>query len=100
MPYGRKALHFKHAVNPRSGCSKSANFANKGHNMNVWRFLLLPAGLLILGALSADVPAGPKQPKPDAMLIEVRDLQKSLKEPGLRILDTRPQADYAKGHIP
>lgn len=34
------------------------------------------------------------------MLIEPGELQKKLKQPGLRILDTRPQAEYAKGHIP
>lgn len=34
------------------------------------------------------------------MLIEPGELQKKLKEPGLRILDTRPQAEYAKGHVP
>jgi 3-mercaptopyruvate sulfurtransferase SseA/precorrin-6B methylase 2 len=34
------------------------------------------------------------------MLIQPEDLQKALKRPGLRVLDTRPQAEYAKGHIP
>ena len=34
------------------------------------------------------------------MLIQPEQLQKDLKRPGLRLLDTRPQADYAKGHIP
>jgi thiosulfate/3-mercaptopyruvate sulfurtransferase len=34
------------------------------------------------------------------MLTEPQELQRKLHEPGLRILDTRPQADYAKGHIP
>jgi thiosulfate/3-mercaptopyruvate sulfurtransferase len=34
------------------------------------------------------------------MLIEPGDLQKKLHQPGLRILDTRPQAEYAKGHLP
>jgi thiosulfate/3-mercaptopyruvate sulfurtransferase len=43
---------------------------------------------------------GPKQPEPRTMLIEPGELQKKLKEPGLRILDTRPQAEYAKGHVP
>jgi thiosulfate/3-mercaptopyruvate sulfurtransferase len=34
------------------------------------------------------------------MLIEPAELQKELNQPGLRILDTRPQPDYAKRHIP
>jgi thiosulfate/3-mercaptopyruvate sulfurtransferase len=34
------------------------------------------------------------------MLIEPAQLQEKLKQHGLRILDTRPQADYAKDHIP
>lgn len=34
------------------------------------------------------------------MLIEPGELQNKLKRPGMRILDTRPQAEYAKGHIP
>jgi thiosulfate/3-mercaptopyruvate sulfurtransferase len=34
------------------------------------------------------------------MLTEPEELQKKLDGPGLRILDARPQADYAKGHIP
>jgi len=34
------------------------------------------------------------------MLIEPGEHQKKLKEPDLRILDTRPQAEYAKGHVP
>jgi thiosulfate/3-mercaptopyruvate sulfurtransferase len=34
------------------------------------------------------------------MLIQPGQLQKKLKRVGLRILDTRPQAEYAKGHVP
>jgi thiosulfate/3-mercaptopyruvate sulfurtransferase len=34
------------------------------------------------------------------MLIEPGELQKKLKQLGLRILDTRAQAEYAKGHVP
>jgi thiosulfate/3-mercaptopyruvate sulfurtransferase len=34
------------------------------------------------------------------MLTVPEELQKRLNEPGLRILDARPQADYLKGHIP
>ncbi len=33
------------------------------------------------------------------MLIEPGELQKKLKQPGLRVLDTRPQVEYAKGHV-
>lgn len=38
--------------------------------------------------------------EPRTMLIQPGELQKNLMQPGLRILDTRPQVDYAKGHIP
>jgi 3-mercaptopyruvate sulfurtransferase SseA/precorrin-6B methylase 2 len=38
--------------------------------------------------------------EPQTMLIQPEELDKELKRPGLRILDTRPQADYARGHIP
>jgi 3-mercaptopyruvate sulfurtransferase SseA/precorrin-6B methylase 2 len=38
--------------------------------------------------------------EPRTMLIQPEELQKQLKQPGLRLLDTRPQADYAKDHIP
>lgn len=38
--------------------------------------------------------------EPRTMLIEPEQLQKDLRRAGLRLLDTRPQADYAKGHIP
>jgi thiosulfate/3-mercaptopyruvate sulfurtransferase len=34
------------------------------------------------------------------MLVQPEELQKKLKQPGLRILDTRPQPEYAKDHIP
>jgi thiosulfate/3-mercaptopyruvate sulfurtransferase len=34
------------------------------------------------------------------MLTEPAELQKKLNESGLRILDTRPPADYTRGHIP
>jgi rhodanese-related sulfurtransferase len=39
-------------------------------------------------------------PERKTMLIEPAELQKKLKQPGLRILDTRAAVDYAKGHIP
>ncbi|HEY7425094.1 MAG TPA: rhodanese-like domain-containing protein [Gemmataceae bacterium] len=45
----------------------------------------------------AKVEAG-KEPR--TMLIQPAELQNDLKRPGLRLLDTRAQPDYAKGHIP
>jgi thiosulfate/3-mercaptopyruvate sulfurtransferase len=41
-----------------------------------------------------------KQSGSRIMLLEPGELRKKLREPGLRILDTRPQAGYAEGHIP
>jgi thiosulfate/3-mercaptopyruvate sulfurtransferase len=41
-----------------------------------------------------------KQSEARTMLIEPEELQRKLKEPRLRILDTRPPAEYAKGHVP
>jgi 3-mercaptopyruvate sulfurtransferase SseA/ubiquinone/menaquinone biosynthesis C-methylase UbiE len=38
--------------------------------------------------------------EPRTMLIEAEQLQQDLRRAGLRLLDTRPQADYARGHIP
>lgn len=38
--------------------------------------------------------------EPRNMLIEPEELRKKLEQPGLRILDTRPQSEYVKGHIP
>lgn len=38
--------------------------------------------------------------EPRTMLIEPEELQKKMKQLGLRILDTRPQSEYAKGHLP
>jgi FkbM family methyltransferase len=38
--------------------------------------------------------------EPQTMLIQPEELHKDLKRPGLRLLDTRPQPDYAQGHIP
>jgi thiosulfate/3-mercaptopyruvate sulfurtransferase len=40
------------------------------------------------------------QPEINALLTEPADLHKRLNDTGLRILDTRAKADYAKGHIP
>jgi len=44
-----------------------------------------------------DSPQVESQP---ARLVTFDELQKRLDEPGLRLLDARPRADYDKGHIP
>lgn len=62
--------------------------------------LLLAATFLVLGSPVATLAENPKPPEPGTMLIQPGELQKKLQQPGLRILDTRPQADYANGHIP
>jgi 3-mercaptopyruvate sulfurtransferase SseA/ubiquinone/menaquinone biosynthesis C-methylase UbiE len=38
--------------------------------------------------------------EPRTMLTQPKDLEKDLKRAGLRLLDTRPQAEYARSHIP
>jgi thiosulfate/3-mercaptopyruvate sulfurtransferase len=53
----------------------------------------------VLGLLQSRA-TGLAEPATQPMLIEAAELQKQLNEPGLRILDTRSAADYAKGHIP
>jgi thiosulfate/3-mercaptopyruvate sulfurtransferase len=61
---------------------------------------LFAGGFLVLGGPAAKLPAAAGRPEARTMLIEPGELQKKLNQPGLRILDTRPQADYAKGHVP
>lgn len=61
------------------------------------RHALLATAFLLLAGLST---AADNPPKPGSLLTEPTDLEKKLKQPGLRLLDTRPQADYAKGHLP
>ena len=61
---------------------------------------LCVASALALGVFQANALSGTKEPKQKTMLVEVADVQKILKEPGLRILDVRSQADYANGHVP
>lgn len=58
------------------------------------------AVLLIMGPTTAVVADQPKPAEPRTMLIEPAQLQERLNRPALRILDTRPQPDYAKGHVP
>ena len=43
---------------------------------------------------------GPRAESKPARLVTFDELQKRLGEPGLRLLDARPRADYDKGHIP
>jgi thiosulfate/3-mercaptopyruvate sulfurtransferase len=57
-----------------------------------------PNELIRLAA--AAVGKSPNQPPSQAMLIEPETLQAHLHQPGLRLLDTRPKAEYLKGHIP
>jgi thiosulfate/3-mercaptopyruvate sulfurtransferase len=61
---------------------------------------LLAAGPLALGGPPTSQPVDPKQPETQSMLVEPVELQRQLHQPRLRILDTRPQPEYAKGHIP
>jgi thiosulfate/3-mercaptopyruvate sulfurtransferase len=49
---------------------------------------------------AAKLPGAADRPEQRAMLIEPGELQKKLTQPGLRLLDTRLQADYARGHLP
>jgi thiosulfate/3-mercaptopyruvate sulfurtransferase len=49
---------------------------------------------------TADEKPNPGKAEPGTMLIEASDLQKKLNQSGLHILDTRPLAEYAKGHVP
>ncbi len=52
---------------------------------------------------SVGIAAGPEAPRgePQPTRLSTFDaLQKRLGEPGLRLLDARPRADYDKGHIP
>jgi len=63
-------------------------------------WLLAVLVLLFLGIAEAKTTADTKPPEPRTMLIEPGDIEKKLKQPGVRILDTRPLPDYAKGHLP
>src|SRR3974377_2419088 len=67
--------------------------------MNV-RQLLPILALVLLGIAGTKLPADTKPPEPGTMRTEPADLEKKLKQPGLRILDTRSAADYTKGHVP
>jgi thiosulfate/3-mercaptopyruvate sulfurtransferase len=76
--------------------------------VNLRNLDLYPAATIVLSAailaillqIEPIASAGAKGPMPAKMLIEPGDLNQKLSEKGLRILDTRPRADYAKGHVP
>src|SRR5690349_11071010 len=61
---------------------------------------LLTVCPLVLANADDKTTAGRGNPESRTMLIEPSELQKNLTQPGWRILDTRPQAEYGKGHIP
>jgi thiosulfate/3-mercaptopyruvate sulfurtransferase len=56
--------------------------------------------LVVLFSVVSTIAADTKPLAPATMLIEPADLEKKLKQPDLRILDTRSAADYSKGHVP
>lgn len=60
---------------------------------------LVGLGLLVLVGAEAR-PQEAKGKERRVMLIQPNELQKELKRAELRLLDTRPQAEYAQGHIP
>jgi thiosulfate/3-mercaptopyruvate sulfurtransferase len=62
--------------------------------------LLVAPDSLSLGEAAEMVARNPPRPEIGTMLIEPEELQNKLREPGLRILDVRPQPDYDKDHIP
>jgi len=66
----------------------------------------IPLGLMLLSHLLTATASGAPRPQAKekhrikSMLVEPSELQRSLKEPGLRILDVRQKEAYDKGHIP
>ena len=68
-----------------------------------WVWLFLPA--IIQPVILADQPkdqsvTSVSAPKEASLLIEPAELKKRLQQKRLRIVDTRPPEQYAKGHIP
>lgn len=61
---------------------------------------LWTAGTLLLAGSAAKLVGAPNRTELPTLLIAPGELQKNLTQPGLRIIDTRPQGDYAAGHIP
>jgi thiosulfate/3-mercaptopyruvate sulfurtransferase len=61
---------------------------------------LLAGGLPDREGPAAERPSDAGSVEARTMLIEPGELQNKLRHQGLRVLDTRAQADYAKGHVP
>jgi thiosulfate/3-mercaptopyruvate sulfurtransferase len=57
-------------------------------------------GLLALALIGAAPALSQQTPRPMARLVTFDELQSRLKQPGPRILDPRPRADYDQGHLP
>ena len=77
---------------PRAGQRKSKGLG--------WRSLL--AGPLVCAAALGNPPPEERKERPPvkAMLIQPAELESRLKDPALRLLDTRAEDVYAKEHIP
>src|SRR5262249_34904913 len=61
---------------------------------------LFAASDLVLPGTAAKSAETPDRPEPRTMLAQPEQLQRTLKERGLRVLDARPHSDYLKAHIP
>lgn len=70
-------------------------------NPSLRHWWLLPVMiLLLLRNAEAKMTADTNRPEPRTMLIEPGAMEQQLKQPALRLLDTRPQPDYVKRHLP
>jgi hypothetical protein len=78
----------------------AVDFVHDGSWLSAASSLMPAVALLVLGGVAAVLPENPPSPGPQTMLVEPGELQNKLNEKGLRILDTRPRPEYAKGHIP
>jgi thiosulfate/3-mercaptopyruvate sulfurtransferase len=63
-------------------------------------FPLLIAGLFVGEVRAATPSESQRRPGERPMLLQPEELQKTLQQPELRILDTRAASQYARGHIP
>jgi thiosulfate/3-mercaptopyruvate sulfurtransferase len=63
---------------------------------------LLTGGVLaaVVGMAAAAPAPGTAPESPRALLVAFDALQARLHEPGLRLIDARPRADYDRGHLP
>jgi thiosulfate/3-mercaptopyruvate sulfurtransferase len=61
---------------------------------------ILACILSIVSSAPVHAADGFNLPKPQAMLIDGNELHDSLLAPRLQVLDTRPEQDYVKSHIP